>query len=116
MRDRGIPVDVVGAAPEEQIAGPKRVELEGIFFAAHNCIEISRFANPDILLAGIARHIGEAILLKNVINKSGTIHAAVFGIGRAIAVTEILFRQREPSVDDLAYFRRITLVFRDFIR
>jgi len=91
VRDWRIAIDVVSAAPEEQVTRPKRVELECILVATQNRVEISRFAHPDILLAGIARHVGKAVLPKEVINKSGAIHPAACWIGRAIRVTEILF-------------------------
>src|SRR5206468_634619 len=73
-------------------------------------IKISGFTHPDVLLAGIARHVGEAVLLKDIINETGTIHAAVRWIGRTIGVTQILFCQREPGVQDLPYFCRISFV------
>src|SRR5215469_9779667 len=78
-------------------------------------MKISRFAHPDILLTGIARHVQEAVLLKDVINETGAIHAAAFWIGRAIGVTEILFCQREAGVEDLANFCWIGFVPLDLV-
>ena len=71
---------------------------------------MSGFPHPNILLAGIARHIWKTILLKHVIDKAGAIHSAIFRICGAIGVTEILFCQRHPCVEDLAYPWRIIFV------
>src|SRR5882762_10220769 len=84
--------------------------------AAKDGVEISGLAHPDILLTGIARHIGKSVLAEHVINETGAIHAAVRGIGRSVAVTKILFCQRESGVDDLAYLRRIAVVICYFFR
>jgi len=71
--------------------------------AAQDRVEISRLAHPDILLAGITRDIAKSVLLKDVVKETGAIHSAVFRIGRAVAVAEIFFRQRETGVEDLAH-------------
>src|SRR6266567_1046594 len=115
MRDRWVPIDIVGAAPEEEIARLERIELKRIRMPAKDGIEISRLAHPNVLLAGVARHIGKSVLLENVINKTGAIHAAICGISGAVRVTKILFCQLEPSIDDLAHFRRISVIARDFV-
>lgn len=90
MRNRRIAIDIVGATPEKQIARLERVEFERIRMTAQDCIEISRLAHPDILLAGIPRHIGKSVLSQNVINEAGAIHTAVCRIGGTVCVTEIL--------------------------
>ena len=48
-------------------------------------------------------------MFKDVINETGTIHAAIRGIGRTIGVAQIFFDQREPGVEDLANFRWVFL-------
>ena len=83
--------------------------------AAQDRVETSRLAHPDILLAGIARDIAESVLLKNVVKEAGAIHAAVFRIGRAVAVAEILFGQLETGVNDLAHLWRIGFIACNFI-
>ena len=104
MRDRWVAIDAVRAAPEEQIARLERVELERILVAAQNRIEISRLADPNILLAGIARHFGESAFAEHVEDEAGTIHAAICGLGGAIRVAEISLRQLKPGLDDSTHF------------
>ena len=84
--------------------------------AAQDRVEISRFAHPDVLLAGIARYIAEPVLLKYIINEAGAIHAASCRLCRAIGVIEILLCQLETVFDDLADFRRIVVIFFNLVR
>lgn len=116
MRDRRIALDAVGPCPEKEIAGDKFIELEGVLLAAVHCPETSRFAQPDILLARIARHIRNAILRQHVNDEAGTIHPTVRGIGRAVLVIQIPRRQLERHVDDLAHVGRILFITRDVPR
>ena len=58
----------------------------------------------------------KTVLLQDVINETGAIHAAVSGISRAIRVSEILSCQFEPGVDNLPHFRRIIFVISYFVR
>src|SRR5205814_10684644 len=101
MRDRGVAIDVVSATPKEQIAWLKRIELERIFVAAQNGIEISSFAHPDVLLARIARNIFEPVFGQKKVNKARAIHAAVGRIGRAVWLTQILFCYANSGVRNL---------------
>ena len=50
MRDRRVPLNLVGAGPEEQIARLERIELERIFVPTQNRVKISRLPHPDVLL------------------------------------------------------------------
>jgi hypothetical protein len=115
MCDGRIAVDTVGAAPEEQIARLERIEFKRILVTAQDRSEVSRLTHPDILLAGIARHVGKSVLTEHVVNETRAIHSAVFGIGRAITVAEILFCQLEPSLDDLAHPWRIIVIAGNFV-
>ena len=113
MRDRRIALDAVRPGPEKEIARDKFLELEGVLLPAVHRPEASCFAQPDILLAGIARHIGNAILRQHVNNETGAIHPTVRGIGRAILVIQIPRRQLKRRIDNLAHFWRIRFVPRN---
>ena len=60
--------------------------------------------------------MGETVFLKNVINETGAIHAAVRRIGRAISVAEIFSCQRKSGIEDLANFERISCRIRNLRR
>jgi hypothetical protein len=92
VRDGWIAMDAVGAAPKEQITGLERIQFERVVAVTEHGLEVSGFAYPNILLAGIAGHVGHAALRECVIYKPRTLHAAVGRIGRAIFVAEILSR------------------------
>src|SRR5436305_1747388 len=89
MRDRGVAIDVVSATPKEQIAWLKRIELERIFVAAQNGIEISSFAHPDVLLARIARNIFEPVF--------GQRFRCLRGAGVGVAKIFLIFVPNESS-------------------
>jgi hypothetical protein len=77
---------------------------------AQDRIEISGLAHPDVLLAGITRHIFESVLAEKIINETGAIHPAIRGICGAVAITQILFCQLQACINDLAHFLRIIVV------
>ena len=81
MRNRGIPIHAVGPAPEKEIARLERVEFEGVVAMAKNGLEISRFAHPNILFAGVTRRIADTIFGKDVMNETGAIHTPLGEIG-----------------------------------
>lgn len=110
VSDRRVALDAVGPGPEKKIAGNEFVEFEGVFLAAVDRPESSRFAQPDILLARIARHIANAILRQHVNDKPGAIHPTVCRIRRPVLVIEIPRRQLERGIDDLAHVCRIILI------
>ena len=89
MRDRRISLDAVRPCPEKKVARDKFIEFEGVLLTAIHRFESSRFAQPDILLARIARHITNSILRQNVKDEAGAIHPAARRIGRAVLVVEI---------------------------
>ena len=90
--DGRVALDVVGPGPKKKIPGDKLVQLEGVLLATVDRLEIPGFTQPDILLARIARHGGNAILCQDVKNETGAIHPAIRGIGRPIFVVEISCR------------------------
>ena len=71
--------DLAGGALETalQIARNEFVQLERILTTTVDRLESSRLADPDILLARIARDITHAILRQDVENESGAIHSPV---------------------------------------
>ena len=87
--DRRVALNAVGPRPEKKIAWHEFIEFESILVAAVNRSEISRFAQPDILLARIARHVFNSVLRQHVIDEAGAIHSAIRRIGRAVFVIEI---------------------------
>ena len=90
MRDRWVAINIISAAPEEQVAWLESVEFKRVFLPAQDRVEISRFAHPDILLARIARHIFEPVFAQKIINEAGAIDSAVCWVGGAVCITEIL--------------------------
>ena len=116
MRDRRVAFDGVSAGPKKQVARLECIEFKGIRIAAENRLEFSRLAQPDILLAGIARHIIKAVLLEHIINEPGTIHPAVAWIRRTVRVTKIAFGQVERAFDEFTEFGRIIFVISQFVR
>ena len=52
---------------------------------------------------------------ENVINETGAIHATICRLRGAVGVTKILFRQLEPSIEDLAHFQGVGVIARDFV-
>src|SRR5207249_10526999 len=77
MRDRGIALDCVSTSPEKQIARSQIIEFKGIIFLAHHRLEFPGASQPDVLLAGIARHAIHAALPENKIDEARAIHSAV---------------------------------------
>ena len=116
VRDRRIALNAIGAGPEKQVARLQRIEFERVGLAANDSAKISGLPHPDILLAGIARHVVNTVFCQDVINETGTIHAAVSGISRAIFISEILLREFERHVDNLAHGFRIIFVIRQLVR
>ena len=55
-------------------------------------VKISRLPHPNVLLAGVSRHIGKSILAEDIIDEAGAIHAPIRRISGAIGVIEILLR------------------------
>ena len=116
VRDWRIAFDGVSAGPKQQVARLERIEFKGIRIAAENRLKFSGLAQPDILLAGIARDIVNAVLLEHIINEPRTIHPAVARIRRAVRVTEIAFGQIECAFDKLADLGRIIFVISQLVR
>lgn len=115
VRNRRVALDFVSACPKKQIARFKVRKLEGLFFATNHGLELSRFAQPGILLTRIARHIAHTGICQHVINETRAIHAAAIGIGRTVLVIEAAARELERTIDNLPDFDRIVFVAVDFI-
>src|SRR5690348_895768 len=79
-------------------------------------MEIARLADPDILLAGVARRIMEPVLLKQIIDKTGAMHSTVLRFGGPVGVSQILFRQRQRAINNLAHLWRIGVITTYLIR
>jgi len=74
--DRRVSLNRIGPGPEKKIARAQIVELVGIVTLTQNRFEGMGPAQPVVLFGGIARHIGDAILFQDKINKTGAIHPA----------------------------------------
>jgi len=113
VRNRGVALDVVSAGPEKQVAWLQLIELKRVFMTAVDRPEGPGFPKPDILSAGIARHIAQSILRQDVENEPGAIHPATSRIGRTIFVIEIPGRELERHINDLADGLGVILVTGD---
>jgi hypothetical protein len=116
VRDRRIALDAVGARPKKKIAWDQLVELEGVVVSAVDRLEGSGFAQPDILLARIARHVPDTVLREDVEDKAGAIHPPARWIGRTVFVLEIARRQLERHVGYVPDVLRIIFVAGDLGR
>jgi hypothetical protein len=76
--------------------------------------ESPRAPQPDVLFARVSRHITDPVLFEHKINKTGTVHPAARGIGRAIFVIEIARGQFERAREKLLHLCRI--IFKPFDR
>ena len=92
VRYRRVTINLVSARPKQKIARFERVQLERVLAPAKNRLELSRFADPDVLFARVARHVRHPALGQNIINEPGTIHSALCRISRAILISEIFSR------------------------
>ncbi len=81
VSDWRIALDTVSARPKEKITRGKFIQFEGVLLPAVDRLEIPSLADPDILLAGIARDIPNPVLRQHVKNESGAIQPPGRGIG-----------------------------------
>ena len=103
VSDRRVAIDRVGASPKEQIARLQIFQLEGVVFSTENGLEFSGASQPDVLLTGIARDIGHAVLPQHEINESGAIHSTVCRIVRTVFVSEITSGELERGAKKLLH-------------
>ena len=104
MRNRGIALNCIGTGPEEQVARFQIIEFKGILFLTHHRLESSSPSQPDVLLAGIARHALHPVLFEDKIDEAGAIHPAVTWISGAVLVIEIASREFERRSEKLLHF------------
>jgi hypothetical protein len=110
MSDRRVALNAVGTSPEKEIAGYQFIKFEGVFSAAVYGFEGSRFTQPDILLARIARNITNSVLRQDIKDETGTIHPAIRGVGGTVLVIQVSRGQLESHVHDLADIGRVILI------
>ncbi len=79
----------------------KIVQFETRFILGEHRIELFGFANPDVLLARLARHFLNPVLPQNVMDESRAIHPALRWIRGTIRVSEIARGELERGFDQL---------------
>src|SRR5207237_6657966 len=104
------------SSPENQVARLQIFQFEGVVLLTKDRLESSGTPQPNVLLARIARHIFHAVLFEHEINKTGAIHPAVRGIGRAVFVIEVARRQFESADEKLLHVGRIIFESFDLFR
>src|SRR5262249_21431681 len=70
MSNRDIPLGPVRTRPKHEIARLEVVEFERFSASTQHRVKIAVFAYPDILLAGISRHVFVAGIAQYVVDKS----------------------------------------------
>ena len=105
--DRRIAFNCIGASPEQQIARLEVIELKRVLLLTHHRLEFAGPSQPDVLLAGIAGHIFNAVLFENEIDKARAVHPTVGRIGRAVFVIEIAGRQLQSGKEESLHVGRI---------
>ena len=113
LSDIGVATDSVSAGPEKQIARRQCIQFKSVVALCKHGLKVSSFAHPNVLLAGITRHVFDAALREDVINETGAIHSAVDWVGRSVFVPKILRRQVETKINHFLNFRRVVLRIRD---
>ena len=106
----------VGSGPEKQIAGLQVFQFERVLLLTQDGFKLPTSAEPDILLARIARHFSDVILFEHIINKTRAIHSAGGRVGRAIFIIEIARGQFERRSQELLHLERIIFETFDLIR
>ena len=113
MSDWRVTLDRIRPSPEKKVTRFQIVELERIILATNHGLEGAGAPNPDILSAGIARNIANAVLREHVIDETGAIHSAVGRIGGTVFVVQIAGGELESGCEKLLYSGWITVEVAD---